>query len=410
MSSVDTPTKETLSLQAFEDLEMDQQLLRAFSTIGAGGATVGECLAVASHIESHQPETWVTHWEALAEQLESEALLHVKKGHTVSAADLYTRASMYYYCALYFENIESQRRQALNVQSRQAFLAACPFLETPCEFIEIPFEDTLMPGYFVQPDTRVIERPTLILVGGFDSSNEELYLMFGKEAVKRGFNVLVFEGPGQGGYPIKDNNEPSYFIPDYERVLTEVVNTLVARPEVDPQKIALCGISLGGYLATRAAAHDSRIAALITNTPICNLWNYFKAFFQQDGIEQIPDFSLEALRKLEADKIRPMEKNNLMAIFTRFGAKTLYDLMEYLQAFIVSPQMLTEIACPTLACLGEQEGQAPKQQFTHFCQFIQGPLTQEVFTSEWGAEAHCQLTNTNYFGIKAYDWLTETLS
>jgi len=71
-------------------------------------------------------------------------------------------------------------------------------LDTPFEQVSIPYEKTTLPAYFYQPDNSRTPRPTLIVHGGFDSIGEELYLQVAAAALQRGYNCLIFEGPGQG--------------------------------------------------------------------------------------------------------------------------------------------------------------------------------------------------------------------
>jgi alpha-beta hydrolase superfamily lysophospholipase len=79
--------------------------------------------------------------------------------------------------------------------------------------------------------------------------------------LERGYNCLTFEGPGQGGV-IRKQKIPFRY--DWEKVVTPVVDYALSRPEeIDPKRIALMGISMGGYLAARAAAFEHRIAACI---------------------------------------------------------------------------------------------------------------------------------------------------
>ncbi len=96
--------------------------------------------------------------------------------------------------------------------------------------------------------------------GGFDSTEEELYFSGGAAAARRGYHVLAFAGPGQGS-ALRD--QKLLFRPDWDAVVTPAVDWLLARPDVDPDRIALMGMSLGGLLAPRAAATEHRVAALI---------------------------------------------------------------------------------------------------------------------------------------------------
>jgi alpha-beta hydrolase superfamily lysophospholipase len=138
-------------------------------------------------------------------------------------------------------------------------------LDTPVEQVLIPYEMTALPGYFYRPNDSEKPRPTLLVHGGYDSIGEELYLLVAAAAIQRKYNCLIFEGPGQGAL-IREQHLP--FRPDWERVVTPVVDYLLTRPEVDPARIALLGISVGGYLAPRAAAFEHRLAALIANDGI----------------------------------------------------------------------------------------------------------------------------------------------
>jgi hypothetical protein len=97
---------------------------------------------------------------------------------------------------------------------------------------------------------------------GFDGSAGELHGVGARAGIERGYSVLTFDGLGQYG-PIHREHLP--FRPDLDNVVTPVVDFALTLPGVDPQKIALMGESLGGYLAPRAAAFEKRISALIAN-------------------------------------------------------------------------------------------------------------------------------------------------
>ena len=78
-----------------------------------------------------------------------------------------------------------------------------------------------------------------------------------RAAVARGYNVLAFDGPVQSG-PLHREDLP--FRPDWEKVVTPVVDYVLKQKGVDPSRIALLGTSMGGELAPRAGAfeHNSR--------------------------------------------------------------------------------------------------------------------------------------------------------
>ena len=81
---------------------------------------------------------------------------------------------------------------------------AAGLLDPPVELVDVPFEGGSLPGLPGPPGRRMPtgatgRRPTLVGVGGFDSSAEELYFHLGAPGAERGWNVFVFDGPGQPG-------------------------------------------------------------------------------------------------------------------------------------------------------------------------------------------------------------------
>ena len=80
-----------------------------------------------------------------------------------------------------------------------SFQKAAALFEPPIEILKIPYENTTLPGYFIKPDESEAARKTLLCTGGYDGTCEELFFNIGGGALERGYNVLIFDGPGQGG-------------------------------------------------------------------------------------------------------------------------------------------------------------------------------------------------------------------
>ena len=74
--------------------------------------------------------------------------------------------------------------------------------------------------------------------------------------------MLAFDGPGQGTVIV---DQGITFRPDWENVVTPMLDHALGLPEVDPDRIALYGWSFGGYLAPRAATAEHRLAACISD-------------------------------------------------------------------------------------------------------------------------------------------------
>jgi alpha-beta hydrolase superfamily lysophospholipase len=71
--------------------------------------------------------------------------------------------------------------------------------------------------------------------GGYDSTAEELYPTVAA-GVSRGYAVLAFDGPGQGGTLYEQRVAMR---PDWEAVIPPVVDVIAKRSEIDPERIAL---------------------------------------------------------------------------------------------------------------------------------------------------------------------------
>ena len=128
----------------------------------------------------------------------------------------------------------------------------------PPNQVGIPFESVTLPGYFCAVDQT--RRPLIISVGGYDSTAEESFFWNAAAALSRGYHALIFDGPGQGQLLIEQD---VHFRPDWEKVISSVIDWAMHRNDVDGSNIVLIGESWGGYLAPRAAAFDRRVALCV---------------------------------------------------------------------------------------------------------------------------------------------------
>ena len=95
------------------------------------------------------------------------------------------------------------------------------------------------------------------MVPGLDSTKEELQATAGY-FLARGLATLAIDGPGQGEAEYELPIEPAY-----EKVATAAVDCLQTIKDIDPARIGLFGVSLGGYYAARAAAYEKRLKAVV---------------------------------------------------------------------------------------------------------------------------------------------------
>src|SRR5271156_4444114 len=247
-----------------DNIEYWFEAKRAFGAASYGASEFGEVMASLNRITSGDYEGWYNEWNATAERISAEADAQLAAGHRVSARDGYLRAANYFRTSEFFlhGNHEDPRIYSAYKRSIRAYKLSASLFDPPILPVEIPYENTTLPGYFHRVDESDQKRPLLIMHSGFDGSAEELHGEGARAGIERGYNILAFDGPGQYG-PIHRERLP--FRPDWEEVVTPVVDFAVKLPGVDTAKIALMGVSFGGYLALRAAAFEKRIAAVIAN-------------------------------------------------------------------------------------------------------------------------------------------------
>jgi pimeloyl-ACP methyl ester carboxylesterase len=394
-------------IRGFDDEEFDFQMLRSLGATGGGGATIGECLTITAHTQDGIPSSWVENFTTMADRVHEEAVKCSQAEHMVSARDLFCRASMYYRAAEYFEGLDSPHHDLLGHKSRESFQRACGLFSPAIRVISIPYDPLPMPGYYARCSEGDGRNKTLIAMGGFDSSGEELYFQCAHEALKRGFDVVFFDGPGQTGMMRLEPKVP--FRPDYEVVLKAVLDEVLTWDTVDPERVALVGISFGGYLAPRGVAFEPRIRALIANSPVTDWGQYMRGFLGENPDSE-PDFSSNDLPYIPDNVMSPRQKQMIVHAFRKFGVDTFHGFLERLKDYRLTPEMMSSISVPVLACMGDAEGSEPKRQCEEFSRSVSGPVTVHVFSQDWGADAHCQLNNIPRYGQVAYDWLDDVFA
>ena len=222
---------------------------------------------IAAQIQPDDTTGWYNAWSGYAGRLYELAVTSRAAGHRVSARGAFLRASNYYrtsYIFMFAVPVDPRVLEAYDKQT-DAFQKGAALFEPPIEILKIPYENTTLPGYFIKPDASDAPRKTLLCTGGYDGTCEELFFIIAGGALERGYNVLSFDGPGQGGALVAQKLPMRA---DWEKVVTPVVDYLLTRSDVDSARIALYGGSFGGYLAPRAAAFEHRLAACIADAAL----------------------------------------------------------------------------------------------------------------------------------------------
>src|SRR5262249_25806058 len=175
---------------------------------------------------------------------------------------------------------------------------------------------------------------------------------------------------------------------------------------VDPRRLAFLGISFGGYFSIRATAHEPRIRALIPNAPILDLYRYMSAFLGQGSVNAEDDVTPDEAAALPDDVAPPAAKWDLFNVCRRFGVPRFGAYFEFLKQFRVG-SALKNIPCPTLALVGEGEGDESLAQAQEYIAGVSGPKRLYRFSVAEGADTHCQLNNLSFSNHVLLDWLDE---
>jgi pimeloyl-ACP methyl ester carboxylesterase len=381
---------------------------RALSHALYGGADFGECFITAKQITPADSDSWHRAWTATADRVFAIAQGCAASGHAVSAREAYLRASTYYrtsYLPLFAAPVDARLVAAFDREA-EAFRKAAALMTPAVEAVEIPFEGTSLPGYFHRADESGRPRPTLIATNGYDATVHELHFGHAIPAVRRGYHCLTFDGPGQGRALIKQG---LVMRPDWENVVRVVVDYVLARPEVDPRRIALIGWSFGGYLAPRAASGEPRLAACIADPGQWDLLEAMRASLPlpPEARERLPEITPADLDGLQG-QVRSNPYLN-WTVQRALWVHGLHSLADYLRvAAEYSLQGRAErIRCPTLVAWAEHDPIARFAERLHAA--LQCPKVLVRFLAAEGAGDHCEGMARSLFHQRAYDWLDDVL-
>jgi hypothetical protein len=368
----------------FDDVFTDLAFLHTLTHHGFGGASLGECYTAAETITPGDPESWRISWQTIAERAEADAITAEAKGHAASARECYLRAVTYYWNAsMGIRHTDPAFRVA--VEKYRSLFVRFGVLSTPkMEHVQIPYEGTTLPAFFLPADSSGGPHPTIV-VG--DNVSEELYYWVGPPAVQRGYNALLVDLPGIG----LNWMNGIHFRTDTEVGVGAAIDYLHGRSDVDPHAIVVYGGGEpGGYVMTRATAHEGRIAACIVDPYVPDSRSIYEIASRDDWANQ----------KLTGETLGAVLTGQLHQFYAPAAGSVM----------AVTSSDAELISVPFL-CLNDSSDLTDLiDEAARIVASSSNPLSMHrVFTPHDGTSAYRELDN---FGLKhraMFDWLDEVL-
>ncbi|QRO00053.1 alpha/beta fold hydrolase [Archangium violaceum] len=387
---------------------MDNQLLWFLGHAAHGQSDVGDVLETAQRIQPGDERSWFEAWLQTARRVHGVASTAESKGHALSAGQAYARAANYYRAAtMHYTNTADPRLLEVTHNAVTTFEKSNALLGYLAQPLDIPYEGTTLPAYFLRSPYAKPSAPILLLHQGLHAWPEETKWVW-DGAHKRGYHVLLFHGPGQGR-ALREKRLS--FRPDWEKAVSPVVDAAERISGVDPRRILLMGLSFGGALAPRAAAFEPRIALCIANPGVLSWWESTSGHFNRflpgslSLLKSHPERFDQAILGL-AERW-PTAKYWLRDVFWKHGARTPSELFRKLEEFN-NESVVDRIRCPVLIMEGEAEDASPGQSQKLY-DALRGPKHLMTFTRDEAAPLHCQAASTALAEQRLFDWLDENV-
>jgi hypothetical protein len=236
----------------FETPEFRRALTAVLRGAERGAAHVDEVRATTARVPDGDADSWVLEWLATA----GEAW----------AADRMLHAATYYDAALELIEHSGEAGRRLDVWRRQRECWERAASRLGGRPLHIAYDGTTLPGHFFAAADE--PRPLVIMNNGSVGATSRMWALGGAAAAERGWHWMTFDGPGQQAALVEQGLHAR---PDWEAVLTPVVDAMLVRGDVAATRIAAIGVGQGGFWLARALASEHRLAAAVADPGIVDV-------------------------------------------------------------------------------------------------------------------------------------------
>jgi len=377
-----------------ENYRWSMGLLLCLSGAPWGGAEIDEVHRVGRALKDSvgDDEAWFAQWARMGDMIEARGREAQEQGHALTAAACLMRAAHYYQTGERFLQ-RGPRSPEIYQRAVTCFADGAALLRRPrIEQVEVPYGDTSLPALLVHAAPEVAggkPAPALVFFDGFDITKEIQYFKGVPDLAARGIACLIVDGPGNGE-SIRFRDLP--LIAETEKYGSAAYEYLAGRKEIDPKRIGVMAISLGGYYAPRAASLEPRFACCIAWGAQWDYYEVWKRRFDLLDSGTVPSLSV------------PPE--HLMWVF---GVDSRAAAMKKLEGFRLDG-IVQKMACPFLLVHGEADQQIPLSIAEQcFAAVGSKQKTLKVFRRAEGGFHHCQIDDVTIGTNFMWDWAADVL-
>ena len=328
-------------------------------------ADVGEVLTTVDRIHDGKARSWVDEWTATADRLVQLAAANAAgAGRGIGGRPVPARVAVLLAGDVLadgtgdpglFASLWERHRDAWD-----RFVDLGEFGGAVVERVEIPYEGMTLPGYFFRSGEVGSPRRTLIFNNGSDGSAVGAWTGGIAAALGRGWNAMTFDGPGQNAALVRQGLA---FRPDWEKVITPVVDFLSARADVDGERLGLLGVSQAGYWVPRALAFEHRIAAAVMDPGVVDV--------SATILRHLPHMMLKLLEERDRERfnrdvdwtlrISPSTRSTLALRMRPYGVSTPYEFFSVARNYALTDHLIAQITTPVLVTDPDNEQFWPGQ-------------------------------------------------
>jgi hypothetical protein len=391
----------------FRNPSLERQARGVLGRAAYGSAEVGEVLATFARISDEQ--SWAAEFARTAQRTQDRAVAALAGGHLATASTTYLQAATYWACVVDGLTVGDDEPATLAAfrASRACWDAVVDASGGRFLRVEVPYEGGTLPGYLLRPDATGATRPTLVMTNGSDGALSDLWGSGAAGALARDYNVFLYDGPGQQSMLFEQHTT---FRPDWEAVLTPLVDALVARDDVDGEQLMAYAISQGGYWLPRALAFEHRFVAAVIDPGVVDVAASWMANLNAKLIGMLDRGDRAGFnRQLRYAMYIPGVKKTLTTRGRPYAHADWFDLFTAVRNYEITPALAALIETPVLITDPEDEQFWPGQS-AELAKLLVGRADVIAFSAAEGANGHCQPLARQLTDQRMFDWLANQLT